>query len=294
MKRCIPFVLLLACLDEPEPKIGEPSSEPSSEPAEEPASEPSWDEPASEPTSEPSGEPSTEPSSEPSNEDTGGTDSGSLTPDSLLFSFMNGYKDGQLTSVMFPGSSSAFGGSFSVILYDSSAQDFCAVDWVFDASTTLPDPEYSDGFVPDGFGGADHEGWYGFTVQSTPNTRGSCESLTQEWQDSLDAILLDEPGFGYGPLTADLEASMVSEHPAGWSAVEDYVFAGIASLTVFSPGTRSYFAVNQGFAYGMDSSGVTTYDPNDTNIPQGTEVAIANGLPNGFHTGGYYFGLSFQ
>ena len=238
-------------------------------------------------------EPASEPTSEPSTEDTDTTYT--ITPTSVLFSFMNGYVANDISSVMFAGASEAFSGSFTVILYDSAASDFCAIDWVFDVDSSDVDEEYADGLVPDGFGGADLEGWYGFTISSTPESRGSCDALSSDWTSSFEAMLADQPGFGYGPLTSDLQASMETEHPAGWENVEGSVFSGIASMSVFSQdGSRAYFGVNQGFAYTIEND-VPAWDPNVQDMPQGTEMAIAD-VPyaEGFYYGDYYFGLSFQ
>jgi hypothetical protein len=238
-------------------------------------------------------EPASEPTSEPSGEDT--TSTYEITPDSLLFSFMNGYAANDISPVMFAGASEAMSGSFTLILFDSAASDFCAVDWIFDIDSSDVDEDYADGMVPNGFTGPDLEGWYGFIVTSTPETRGSCDALSADWAASLDGILADQPGFGYGPLTADLQASMEAEHPAGWDNVSGSIFTGIASMTAFSQdGARSYFGVNQGFAYTVEND-VPAWDPSITDMPQGTEMAIAD-VPyaEGFYFADYYFGLSFQ
>ena len=238
-------------------------------------------------------EPASEPTSEPSTEDT--TSTYTITPDSVLFQFMNGYVANDVAPVMFAGASEAFSGSFSIILYDSAAGDFCAVDWVFDADSSEPDEDYADGSVADGFGGDPLEGWYGFIVTSAGESRGSCDALSADWTSYFDAILADQPGFGYGPLTADLQESMEAQHPAGWENVSGSVFSGIASMTVFSQdGSRAYFGVNQGFAYNIEND-VPAFDPSVQEVPQGTEMAIAD-VPyaEGFYYGDYYFGLSFQ
>ena len=44
---------------------------------------------------------------------------------------------------MFAGSSEAFSGTFTVILFDSAASDYCAVDWTFDADSTEADEDYT-------------------------------------------------------------------------------------------------------------------------------------------------------
>jgi hypothetical protein len=238
-------------------------------------------------------EPASEPTSEPSTEDT--TSTYTITPSSLLFNFMNGYVGNDISPVMFAGATEAFSGSFTLVLYDADAGDSCAVDWIFDVDSSDVDAEYADGMIPDGFGGADFEGWYGFTVSSTPETRGSCDALSADWAQSLDAILADQPGFGYGPLTADLQASMEAEHPAGWDNVGGSVFTGIASMSVFSQdGSRSYFPVNQAYAYTIGEGDVPAWDPSVQEVPQGTEMAIAD-VPyaEGFYFGDIYFGLSF-
>jgi elongation factor Tu len=64
--------------------------------------------------------------------------------------------------------------------------------------------------------------------------------------------------------------------------------------TPFFKGPRSYFGVNQGFAYTVEND-VPAWDPSIQDMPQGTEMAIAD-VPyaEGFYFGDYYFGLSFQ
>ena len=238
-------------------------------------------------------EPASEPTSEPSTEDT--TSTYEIDPDSLLFSFMNGYVGNDISPVTFAGATEAFSGSFTLILFDSAAGDFCAVDWIFDVDSSDVDEEYADGLVPDGFGGDDLAGWYGFTVNSTAETRGSCDALSSDWAQSLDAIVADQPGFGYGPLTSDLQESMEGEASFDWANAGGSVFTGIASMTVFSQdGSRAYFPVNQAFAYTITDD-VPAFDPSNTETPQGTEMAIAD-VPyaEGFYYGDYYFGLSFQ
>ena len=59
-------------------------------------------------------EPASEPTSEPSTEDT--TSTYEIDPDSVLFSFMNGYVGNDISPVMFAGASEAFSGSFTLIL----------------------------------------------------------------------------------------------------------------------------------------------------------------------------------
>jgi hypothetical protein len=241
-------------------------------------------------------EPASEPTSEPSIEDTGYTNSYTINPDSVLFSFMNSYVENDIAPIMFTGSSEAFSGSFSLILFDSAAGDFCAVDWSFDANSSYADQDYGDGSVACAFQDCpDIEGWYGFTVSSTPETRGSCDALSADWAQSLDAIVADQPGFGYGPLTADLQASMETEPSFDWANAGGSVFTGIASMTVFSQdGSRAYFPVNQAFAYTIEND-VPAFDPSVQDLPQGTEMAIADvPFAPGFYYGDYYFGLSFQ
>ena len=47
-------------------------------------------------------------------------------------------------------------------------------------TSTDVDEEYTDGVVPNGFDVPDLEGWYGFVVTSTPETRGSCDALSAD------------------------------------------------------------------------------------------------------------------
>ena len=55
-------------------------------------------------------------------------------------------------------------GAFRLILFDSTVEDYCVVNWVFDDTTVAPDTDYADGYVTDGFYGADLEVWFGYVV----------------------------------------------------------------------------------------------------------------------------------
>ncbi len=227
---------------------------------------------------------------------TGDTDqsTGTLNPDALLFYFHNAYIDSELSTVTL-ATGEETDGLFRIILYDTISGDYCSVDWMTDASNTAPDTEYDDGLVPDWFNGVDMEGWYGFVALSSPTTSGSCDALTTDARSILDALMIDRPGFGYGTLTPDLQQSMEYEqYYTDWNSIQDSVFTGIASTTAFSDGERAYFPINQGLAYPIDENGVTTFDPNNHDLPQGTELAVTDLPADGFYVGQYYFGLSLH
>merc|ERR1712146_836695 len=96
------------------------------------------------------------------------------------------------------------------------------------------------------------------------------------YEQTFAAIQADSPGFGYGPLTADLEGGMNPDHPSGWENVQDYVFSGIVTMTsTNADGSRSYMAVNQAFAYEI-TDGTTLWDPSNTTYPQGNEMTSAD------------------
>ena len=227
-----------------------------------------------------------------SNGSTGGT----LTPDVMLFVFQNGYIDGDVASVSFASGDPSSSGSLGILLYDSIAEDYCAIDWVFDESTTGPDVEYDDGVLLDAFSGSDIEVWYGFVVLSVPETRGSCGDLHSDWLPTLDAFLVDRPGFGYGQLGPDIQISMESDHYyEDWNATSEYIFGAVASTTVFSEGERIYLPVNQGFAYPVDEQGMTQYSPSEFGMFQGIEIPLDNvPFADGFYTGQYYFGIALH
>ena len=230
-----------------------------------------------------------EPSNEPSDDDGVG---GDLNPDILLFSFQHGYANGGVTTMTYDSTGADIYGAFRLILFDSTVEDYCVVNWVFDDTTVAPDTDYADGYVTDGFYGADLEVWFGYVVLAQPQTQGSCDSLTTDWLTTLDEIKADRPGFGYGPLTEDLTTSMETEGYVPWNDVSDIVFTGIPSMTVFSEGERAYFPVNQAFAFSLDEDGVTTYDPNNHNLPQGSELSSSDLPGDGFYMSQYYFGIS--
>lgn len=239
-----------------------------------------------------------EPSSEPSSDTTDTTDttdtqtSYTISPDYLLFSVQNGYVANDIAPVMFAGATEAFSGAFSAILFDSAAGDYCAIDWTFDVDSSAADEDFADGSVADGFNqGSNLTAWYGFLVNSTPVTRGSCDALDSSYDAGFQTLMSEVPGFGYGPLTADLQGSMETEHPAGWSNVQGSVFAGIISLTL-GGADRMYFAVNEAYAYKL-TDGVPAWDPTNQDMPQGTEMSIDD-VPyaEGFYFSSYYFGLN--
>lgn len=223
-----------------------------------------------------------------SSDGTGGT----LNPDILLFTFQNGYAADDVASATFYSTGESLVGTFSLILYDSMTSDYCAVDWIFDETTVAPDSNYADGFVTDAFYGLEMDVWYGYVVLSQPTTRESCDALTSDWLVTLDEIKADRPGFGYGPLEENLMMSLQSDGYYPWDTVSDTIFSAIPSMTVFNEGERSYFPVNIGFAYQLDSNGVTEYDPNGHELPQGSELSLSNLPGDAFYIGGYYYGIS--
>ena len=223
-------------------------------------------------------------------DDTDTGSSSSVDPDYLLYTFMAAYEDGELSSATISGN--AVGGYFSAILFDTGTGAFCAIDWVFDSSSVYADSQLDSGTVSSF--GANVTSWFGFVVTSSPSSRGDCGDLSPNGQAYFDALIADEPGFGFGPLTGELEASMEVEHPSGWSNVEDYVFTGIASSEALSgDGSRVYFAINEGYAYSL-SNGTTSWDPSITSYPQGTELTSSSVPTNAFYVGNYYFGLGTQ
>jgi hypothetical protein len=224
-----------------------------------------------------------------------------LDPDYLLFSLMNGYVGNAVSPVIIPGATDPIAGAFSAILFDSTSGDFCAIDWDFDSTNTEADPEFADGLVPDKFSttGGELEAWYGFIITgSTPTTRGSCDILSEGFEQIYQGLLADSPGFGYGPLTADFQEAMSATtdgHPEGWEVVEPYVFTGIVTNTSLEQdGSRRYMGINQAYLYPI-TDGTTVYDPANTADVQGTEILAADAAyAEGFYNSSYYYGLVFQ
>ena len=85
---------------------------------------------------------------------------------------------------------------------------------------------------------------------------------------------------------------METEGYVSWDLLSDIVFTGIPSMTVFGDGDRMYFPVNQGFAYQLDADASTSFDPNNQDMPQGTELSVSTLPGDGFYVGHYYFGIS--
>ena len=57
----------------------------------------------------------------------------------------------------------------------------------------------------------------------------------------LDFVQHDQPNFGYGTLTENLESYLNSDHTPNWNEIEDCVFSGIMSTHLVSEhGERGY------------------------------------------------------
>ena len=181
-------------------------------------------------------------------------------------------------------------GAFRLILFDSTVEDYCVVNWVFDETTVAPDTDYADGYVTDGFYGADLEVWFGYVVLAQPQTQGSCDSLTTDWLTTLDQIKADRPGFGYTidrrsyNLNGDrgLCSGRMCQIFTHWYTIDDCVLRRGTSLLPCQPSLCLF----------MDENGVTTYDPNSSDIPQGTEISLGELPGDGFYMSQYYYGIS--
>ena len=166
------------------------------------------------------------------------------------------------------------------------------LDWEYvTASTVQPDTTFDAGSVADGFGGADLEVWYGFEVTSTPTIRSGYETVCDNMDDFgsqlKDALETTTPVFGYGPMTDDLLGYI--------EAGEDVSFTGIAGFDFLSESGRSYYGLNQAFAYEITDEGTTTWDPASSDYPQGTEIPAAEvPFADGFYVANVFLSIAWQ
>lgn len=212
-----------------------------------------------------------------------------IAPDFLIYTFSHGYQNGQVCEVN--TATGITSGQFTAFLYDSIVGDYCAVNWDFDASTVEEDPNMNGGSVYSVGSDETIETWFGFIITSQPYTSGNCNFDHSYYQEILDIVLHDQPGFGYGPLTTNLESYLNSDHTPNWNEMENYVFSGIVSTYLVSEhGERGYLDINQAYAYPI-TNGETTWSDGHHEYPQGSEI-MTDALPSDAHyVSIYYFGL---
>lgn len=208
-----------------------------------------------------------------------------LNPEFIIYTFSHGYEDGSIVEVTIEDEVRT--GKFSAILYDTIAEDYCSVDWIFDSSSVVVDDNMTSGSVED-INGYQSTTWFGFLITSQPQTSGNC-NLNDNGQYFKDLLLQDEPGFGYGPLTESLTSYLVDGHYGEWESLADYVFTGFVSSMIFDHGNRIYLDINTAYAYPTEN-GATTWLPSHE-VPQGTEIPHSELPSDGFYRSQYFFAI---
>lgn len=217
-----------------------------------------------------------------SDEDSGAA----INPDVLIYSFANGYQNAQVSEV--ETASGIIAGEFSAYLYDSNSGDYCSVYWAFDSSSVEEDPNMNSGSVYSYDG--EIETWYGFIITSSPQTRGNCSNLPSMTQGILEMLMEDQPSFGYGPLTPNLEYYFNIDHTPNWDEIEDYVFTGIISSNLFSEGgEKTYLDINIAYAYPINN-GTSSWNK-DEGSPQGGEILKSELPSDAFYASSYFFAI---
>ena len=210
-----------------------------------------------------------------------------LDPDSLYYVWSNGYVGNEIADMTFEVAPDYTGNIFTAILYNSTSTEVCIIDWSFDATTVSVDDNYADGSV----GSDGLEGWYGFIIDAVPTTRESCDNLGSG-QQIFDGLMADQPGFGYGPLNLDSPIGITMTEQDNWGDVSPIVFTGIMSSVALSGGEREYYDINESYAYEV-TDGVPAWDPTNSDMQQGTEMAIADvPFAEGFYNSSYFYGFT--
>jgi hypothetical protein len=165
---------------------------------------------------------------------------------------------------------------FSIYLLDSTKQDACFVNWSFTNADLTEDAELLSGTVADAFDtGVTNVSTWGYTIAGvTPTTTGTCD----DWEDDAsqqiyDALMNQEtPGFGFGPLTSDVESGIETNNSDAETA-KNYAITGFMSLTILSEGAvRKYYDLNEAYVYPIDTDGLPSWNPQGESYPQGTEL----------------------
>ena len=221
----------------------------------------------------------------PSDTEDSDQDSVILNPEFIIYTFSHGYGNGNITEVTIGDETRT--GKFSAILYDTIAEEYCSVDWLFDSSSVVIDENMTSNSVED-INGYQSTTWFGFLITSQPQTNGNC-NLNENGLYFKDLLLQDEPGFGYGPLTDNLKSYLIDGHYGDWESIENYVFTGFVSSMIFDHGNRVYLDINTAYAYPTENGSTVWLPSHDT--PQGTEIPYSNLPSNGFYVSRYFFAI---
>ena len=218
-----------------------------------------------------------------------------------LLSYKHGYDGANVVNIAYGGSTTPQNGDFSMRLLDSTTGETCNLRWTINTGNVITDPNFSNdtlsGSLIDGVNTGDVSVWFGYILNGQPIVGPNCANLDGDGQVLLNELQQGSPGFGYAMLTSDfvtLRAHMMSNHPAGWSNIEDKVLVGLASFTTYSSnGSRMYYPINQTFVYKVVTTDIpwaTSWTPTSTVIPQGNAMTT-NGFrnPSGFYVSETYF-----
>ena len=208
-----------------------------------------------------------------------------LNPDFIIYTFSHGYTNGAVSEVIVDHETR--NGIFSAILYDTNVEEYCSINWTFDSSSVVDDDAMNSGSVED-IHGLQSTTWFGFIITSNPQTSGNC-NLNENGQYYKDILLHDEPGFGYGPLTDNLQSYLQDGHYENWNDMEEYVFSGIVSSLIFDHGNRIYLDINVAYAYPIED-GTTTWLPSHDGL-QGNEILHSELPKDGFYFSRYFFAI---
>ena len=212
-----------------------------------------------------------------------------LNPDYLVFTFSNGYQNTELSEVN--TASGALTGEFSAVLIESSSYDYCSVDWIFDSSTVEEDVAMKDGYVTSFE--EPLETWFGYVITSSPQKNGNCSNMGSMSQGILESLVMEQPTFGYGPLSPGLEYYLTTDNPSQWNEIEDYVFSGIISLDLFSEyGEKTYLDLNIGYAYAV-ADGTSSWN-NEDGFLQGGELMVSDLPSDALYTSTYFYAIPLQ
>ena len=221
-------------------------------------------------------------------------------PSFLGFAIEAPYANNEISSVTFGGSS--LGGTFIVLLTDIDNLTTTYYDptyscWLtFEFDNTMVADATSTATTDDGTAFVDGGGWLAWTIDASAyiGKEGACDNVDPlgTWGSTIAALEAGNYGFGFGTLTADLEASL-AENVDDWANNSKYYYAGYVGTDVID-GSFKYYDVNRGQAWDISGGELTVNDDGSIANAQVDFTGAVFMADNGYYSASPWFGWGFN
>ena len=221
-------------------------------------------------------------------------------PSFLGFAIEAPYANNEISSVTFGGTT--LGGTFIVLLTDIDNLTTTYYDptyscWLtFEFDNSMVADATSTATTDDGTAFVDAGGWLAWTIDASAyvGKEGACDNVDPlgNWGATIASLEAGTYGFGFGALTADLEASL-SENVDDWATNSKYYYSGYVGTDVID-GSFKYFDVNRGQAWDITDGELTTNDDGSIANAQVDFTGAVFMNDNAYYSASPWFGWGFQ